>query len=51
MYTFPETCPDDIIIRDGSNKQIKKELNYDKESLKAKLHVLLPLMTEEQALI
>ena len=28
-----------------------EELNYDEESLKAELHALLPLMTEEQALV
>ena len=33
------------------NKLIMEELNYDRESLKADLQELLPLMIEEQTLI
>ena len=43
--------PSDMIVKDGQNKLIMKELNYDKESLKAKLHNLLLLMTVEQTII
>ncbi len=51
MSICPEICPSDIIVKDGQNKLIMEELNYDKESLKAKLYKLLPLMTAEQTLI
>ena len=51
MNICPEMCPSDIIIKDGHNKLIMEELNYDRDSLKAELQELLPLMTEEQALI
>ena len=43
--------PSDMIVKDGQNKLIMKELNYDKESLEAKLHNLLLLMTVQQTII
>ena len=48
--TCPKMCPDDIIIRDGSNELIMKELLWQ-GILKAELHELLPMMTEELTLI
>ena len=51
MNICPEICLRDIIVKDGNNKLIMKELNFDKESLKVELQMLLPLMTDEQTLI
>ena len=44
-------CPSNIFVKDGQNKLILEELNYDKDSLKLELLELLPMMTEEHTLI
>jgi PIF1-like helicase/DNA helicase Pif1-like protein len=51
MNICPDMCPSDIFIKDGHNKLIMEELNYDKDYLKGELQELLPLMTEEQTQI
>ena len=51
MNIRPEMCPSDIIIKDGHNKLIMEELNYDRDFLKSDFQELLPLMIEEQTLI
>ena len=51
MNICPEMCQSDNCVKDGQNKLILEELYYNKDSLKAKLHELLPMMIEEQTLI
>ena len=43
-----ELCPDDLLIRDNSNKFIMEELRYDKEAMRVEHENLYSCLTTEQ---